>query len=456
MDVNAWDALGMRIIGSALNADGFKQAYFQERVMSKDFSPKVKPYWEEIEKAYLDGVPIMVETLSARTGVPIERLAEMQNNALWGDALRNACKEIRENYAEREEARKIAAEFHEAVHGKENVQAAAARAMDAISRMGSRAAKHSVSTNSILQEIQERIDSGKVTLPVRTTFDAIDAMLNGGVTEDRIYGLAGPEKTRKTSFIRNVYLGLLLDRKTLEVRNAASCSLMCFENNRITAFYTYLASLISMKMIREKRTDILAVGDNPVPLLSLMDSDHVARLHQTGKWKNRRDGFAEIFQWALDTIGQLDLILYDISDEGGRLDDMASVRRAIIEQKRILSKPNQLCVSTVDYIGLVNAGSDLFTKVESVVDDCRKIASREEVAIWLISQYSREGKNAKDGQVYTKGSSKLEEAAFNYFVTKYDQDNPGIFGVTLARVRTGAGAGKSATFNMHPASGVFM
>jgi len=461
LNTGAWAALSQKVIAGFFNdSNEFERAYFEQSMTPTDIASEYRPVFQAIEKLYLSKRPVTQDLVALELGVAAETLDAVMSSPLWGESMTHGVNALQNEFARRIEAIILYEKGLARLQGGESVADTLMGTADSIFSVGTGKNQLVTGMKGIREQQAQKDAQTPYREPVRTWLSGIDSFLNGGMRPDRMIAIVGEEKSRKTTVLRNIYLHTILDLKTWQPRSGVSCGLLCFENNRQSQYYAFLAMLIVKRMIE---TQIAAIEFASVSkrIIGFIDSDWLEEQHRSGKYKNKPRAWVECVEYCIELLDRLPLFLYDRKKDGGRLGDVDSMKRVMVMHKRLNSLPTDLSIVAVDHTLLVSKkGADEHAAVNAVCDESLDIASDHDMVVFILSQISRAGKGAKAADVKvlsTKGSAKLEENAHNYMMTEYDKEKfPAILSVHQKLARSGSASNAAVQWNIHPPSGLII
>lgn len=320
--------------------------------------------------------------------------------------------------------------------------------------------------NHIVADILEGISGyGKI---IPTSFKWLNYHLKGGLRPGRHIAIGGGEKSRKTTWLRNIIKGVLRN-KDGSPNQDVSVLFLAFENDRYITAMDFVA-MLAMEYMWAKHQNILNTkfGDpnNPRPddlyIHQLIDAEILLDAIATDRLDNFPKEIVEAVEYGLRTFADWNIEIKDTTSGGGELETLSTVKRAVNFHNATIRKPGQLLIICTDYLTLVEVDDVHDERIaQNLVVNwlTRKVADLQALA-FTVAQFNRANiygrMSGEEVDVMgTHGSSQLERAVQNYMDVQKTSDTT--LKVRMRRARRGAGGlNEEQVYYTHPASGLIM
>lgn len=293
------------------------------------------------------------------------------------------------------------------------------------------------------------MDSDPVTAP-QTGLPWLDG-LTGGFEPGHLWWVAGPYKSRKTTFMLNMALSAMLTNPHV---NAAILSRE-MPKQRINA---QLVAMMAVGHLKQQGQYQLA-DDYGHALHWISATSLIQSKKRYRQWHPLKATAVDV---AIDAYWKLDrrLRVYDTTPDGGGLDDVASLQRMI--NRDIAMYGGSLFF--IDYLQLFRApGAQLYDRVSYTAQMLQSIAQSKQVTLVIVAQQN-EATIQDGGDSYSpgiKGGGDPAQTADYLLTTKYKQDednaDDNFVTVNMKLSRHGQGGSKVKTdMPIHPNSGLLL
>lgn len=329
---------------------------------------------------------------------------------------------------------------------------------------------HSVEKQSIfeiMKNIYEKAGSNNDT-PFSTNNLWLDYQLSGGLRRGRHIAIGAPEKQRKSSWMRNIVLGVLQDynQGTWTPRKNVHVCLLNFENDRnITALeFVCMQSAINLF---DKDPHMANSNFKNKPLHYAYDAERIQTAISEDRFHEYFDKYGmRTFLQAEKQVSNLNLAIYDKTREGGHLRDLDDLWRIARTYRALYTKKSDLVIYVVDHMHLVKAKgiNDKNARASAVAMSIQDIPDDLDATLITLAQFNRSSKyNGQNGEneidvMGTSGASELEQDVQNYMDTQYNSaETPSKLTVRMRRSRRGQmGLNVKKDFAIHPPTGAIV
>lgn len=287
--------------------------------------------------------------------------------------------------------------------------------------------------------------------PATTQSTGIDWLdeLTGGFSPADIWWLVSAYKMRKTTLLLNLGMFAAL--------NGASVAFLSREMPRRRVVAQIVCMFGIGYLLENGLYETKSSSGHPLNWISprgLMQARNTFR-----RWDNRKVRAIDygIAQWRNI---QNRMRIYDTSDEGGRLRDMASVESIIRRDKALHGTQ----IVMADYLQLFDApGAGIFDKTSYAARVFQEIGKRDDLTMIIAAQKNEnaiQNMNAESYSSGVKGGGDPAQTADFLLETRYkygDMTDERKLEVTLKLSRHGSGGNDVKNiFDIHPGSGLFM
>jgi hypothetical protein len=317
----------------------------------------------------------------------------------------------------------------------------------------------------IWKEIMDARGQGQ-QIPYSTNIHWLDHILKGGLRRGRHIAIGAPEKMRKSTWMRNVVLGVLQDYENgvSTPRDNVHVVVLNFENDRHITMIEFLC-MVTMQLM----WDDPAIANglyNGKPRHLLLDPELIQTKIDDSTIMEYFDKItAKLFGEARGILGRTNLVVYDKTRDGGHLRTLDDVWRIARTYRALYTKPEDFVVYVIDHLHLVDVPNvrDKNDKVDAVARSIKDIPDDLNAMLITLAQFNRQAKwnkHAKDeiDVMGTSGSSALEQDVQNYMDTQYDGvESPDKLTVRMRRSRrSGGGLDMKQDFLIHPQTGAVL
>jgi hypothetical protein len=473
--LSAWELGALQVIGSLLYDDRllFERVVYGNDLLESDL-PATSHYQltlDALKLAYRKNEPLKAATVFQYTNgiVPIDWLKSAEEFLVTDDEATAVARAVIDKAETARKLRELDSATRDIRAGKDPREVA-----DRVTRKLSQVRATELDdprTPAIYRQVSEKAQQteGEITvLRASSPMDWLNVKLNGGVRRERLIAIGGGEKSRKTTLLRNIYLSLARSKQVIEgktiwtARPQVNLVMCCFENSREITFYDYVAMLAFEYLFDNKWHLEPAKKASEFTLGDFLDGEQVQDAHLSGEWNRWPVKLKTALDVAFDRIQQLNLSIYDRSDQYGGLTSRLGLNRVINMHAQVYTKPDDHLNIAIDYIQLVNDTGDEYKDLKMAVNDALTVATNKHCTVWALSQFNREyKKNKRDGTngdvMGTKGGADLEQAVHNYLEVEYNEDSPDTLYTAMRRARRGPGSkNEKGLFKMHPASGMIV
>lgn len=320
--------------------------------------------------------------------------------------------------------------------------------------------------NNLVADIIEGLSGyGKV---VPTSFMWLNHQLKGGLRPGRHIAIGGGEKSRKTTWLRNIIKGVLRNKDGTPNQDV-SVLFLAFENDRYITAMDFVA-MLAMEYMWSKHRNIINTkfGDPSNPkdsdpyIHQLIDAEIILDALAEDNMASFPKEVVDAIEYGLTTFADWNIEIKDTTRKGGELETLATIKNAVYMHDAVVRKPGQLMIICTDYLTLVEVDNVHDERVaQNLVVNwiTRKVADLQATA-FTVAQFNRANIYAKmSGEevdvMGTHGSSQLERAVQNYMDVQKTSDTT--IKVRMRRARRGAGGlNEDQVYYTHPASGLIL
>lgn len=320
------------------------------------------------------------------------------------------------------------------------------------------------SAPAILARIDKQREDGTRMFVTPTQIPWLDMWLKGGFHSNRFLAIAGPQGGRKSTWARNIVLGLTRDKKG-RPREDVSVAWMGYENDQQITFFDFV-SMLSVEWIYENKLQHTTMPDasgDKRSIVSWLDAESLESAYH----KNMLDKMPEVlrraFEVGIDRASRLPLSIYDSAEDTGYLVDRDALMRGIRSHHWRHGSSDRHYIVFIDYAQLVRQGPKLYEDMEQLSRECLKVCRKFNATIVLLSQYNEDtNKNLTttpqiEGQQYwgLKGGGDIRAGVHNLMIVEYNQQVPDKLNVRAAKARRGKSSG-AVTLSIDPISGLVL
>jgi hypothetical protein len=470
---NTWLTHSRMVISGLLNADsiGFGKILFEQALNSDDLCPDEENlgYMLSIirDALYPTGLPFTSENIAAESNgkiTPFTVSGLRKMNVSVDQALSSA--RYVKGYANRERRlRQIADAQRQLQDGKLNPDEVAINLVMQLTSTSSQMIQSPRMGDIIRREKERRTAE---ILPISTMLHSgwLNKALNGALKAARFIGIAGAEKQRKSTLLRNIILQAcrISEGRTDGIprftpNNKVVVALMAFENDQRITTYDFMAMLAFEWLYYHEKHKIVAGG---MALGDYCDGETMEELYLSGEWEKIDSAFKRAVQYAEGFCSEMEIYIYDRRPGNGGLRSFKDYRRCYEMFLALHPDRNIHKIICVDYAQLVMNSNDIYKDLLEFSLDAVDLAISREVTVIALSQLNQEYKKtskemAAADVLGTKGGGSLGEGVHNYLETKYDQDAPDTLTVRLRRARrTSAGKDMFCDYKIHAKSGLIL
>jgi replicative DNA helicase len=386
----------------------------------------LSPKWREIYRRS-EGVTPSVETLAKTEGelAALEPLMDLRLNVTDIDQAAQECAE----YYQIDGLKRALRNAETAIEKGEKPSLIRTTLVQEVSN--TRAA--SGQKNDAASILHRMRTTATVPSTVKTNIAWLDSVTKGGARVGQLWVIGAPEKSRKTSFVRNVVMNVLRDKGI--PGGKAAVQFCALENDQIVT----MADFVAMYAAEYIHYNGLAKKIHPVakePLAVFCDATTAEQYVADPNYIKHPD-LRKAYDYAYRMCEGMVLEVLDRRADSGNLRTLED----IIEKKRefCAEHPGKHHIIVVDYAQIIKGKGTLFERIESFSDISLGLALEGEGATMIaLSQFSREGKkeeNTKQDIIFSKGGADLEQACHYYLTCEYKEDLEDYLFVELKRAR---------------------
>lgn len=329
---------------------------------------------------------------------------------------------------------------------------------------------HTVEKQTVLQIMKGIFeDTGKNNeTPFSTNNLWLDYQLNGGLRRSRHIAIGAPEKQRKSSWMRNIVLGVLQNYengKWSPRKNVHVC-LLNFENDRKITALEFICMQAAINLFANEPA-IANETFKGKPLHYAFDAEAIQTAISEDRFHEYFDKYGmTVFLEAERQVSNLNLAIYDKTRDGGHLRDLDDLWRIARTYRALHTKKEDLVIYVVDHMHLVKAKgvNDKNARASAVAMSIQDIPDDLDATLITLAQFNRSSKyNGQNGDneidvMGTSGASELEQDVQNYMDTQYDSaETPSKLTVRMRRSRRGQmGLNVKKDFAIHPPTGAII
>lgn len=459
-------------IGAALsgNRSAIVESAISQHLRKEDFPDGYYPsVFEAIIQLLRDGkyvTPEAVYTVTAQK-VPLEWLQEAYTT--YGDAIAEMSDTANNiiQYAEARNAYKVADELKkELADNPLSARITAAKYGTQLMRPRSQS-----TLQSFPSDIRHRAmkNSEIIGRTVKTGIHWLDANIEGGLQTKYQLGIASRQKGRKTSFIRNVVLGVLrqmtnpgqtaigsgieyaragADPTHWQVRDHVKIAFLAFENDQVRTYYDFAAMLAfeflwkkgGVKLCHQKwgskyfhewcHSSVIMQNDLKGKIFTVKNPD--GTIKQEG-WPNALQAACQYAFWSMDRLSENgNLAIYDSEEKTGNLNTVEDLERILLEHTTLNCNPEDHFMFVTDYIGLVRKYGE-FNKYKvqqeanfTIKRNVNNLLSGIGATALTIGQYNTDTKKSQiqgtKTEVMVESNPDMRRDVQTFMETSYDHD----------------------------------
>jgi hypothetical protein len=314
--------------------------------------------------------------------------------------------------------------------------------------------------------------------PMNTTLGWLKYVTNGGLRKRRLYGIAGPDKSRKSTLARNIILSSL--RQPILSPNPAegilhyaiatdmNAAVLAFENDQVSTAFDFTV-MIAWDYLWQGGRGLEVVNRiwRGYPLSYYLNTELVMTAIDDGKISQWPAELQNVIERARAAFKKLPIVIYDSSPAGGGLDTADDLTRVLNMHNALYGSQVDHKIICVDYNGLIRTpGMSAYEGQTEVVARQLYAANAMDFAVLSLAQYSRGYQTAMNGKesgqprtVGTDNSPALERSVHNYWQVRYDENEPQKLNVMQVRARRAAGgtSGKmQKDYHIQPSTGAII
>jgi hypothetical protein len=319
----------------------------------------------------------------------------------------------------------------------------------------------------ILAEIKAGVTAyGKAT---PTGFSWLDKALKGGLRPGRHIAIGGGEKSRKTTWARNIISSVLRrpqtgpngDYQGYVANPDVSVCFLGFENDRHITTLDF-SVMIAMEHMYDNYRKQLNKTFKGVRYHEWIDSELIIDEVSNRTLGRLPSEIVESVEYGMDIMETLNLTVNDTTKKGGDLSTLTDMARVINFHNAAYRSKGQLLVVCTDYLTLIKVtGIDNpMIAQNEVVNWLTKTSPDLEACMITLAQFNRSSVTSRlNGEeidvMGTHGSSELERGTQNYMDVAHP--SPFLLNVRMRRSRRGAaGLNEMQSYYLHPSSGVIL
>ena len=437
-----------------MDETNYRAVIYEHGIATEDMvSTEYKALFTAIHSLRMEGTPLEDASILLRAGANntsitrIVQLAEQFDDfkKLPGH-VKACCDAIKRNSYRTAIQRILEVGAREVVKTEQNPEDIASRIVAAINRTG---VNSSLNTDNAVAD-SDAMAEFLASPPVRSLQSGIpwfDSLI-GGIEDGQMVGIAGAYKARKTTFLENLILGLVM--------NGEACAFLSREMPKRTVLTHFITMLAVAWLKANGHFDVqipFTGGTMPVHWISGLQLRQARSEYR--KWHPLKVQAIDAAIAQYRRFGER-LFILDSTPENGALRDAGSIDRAV----NYLHGRYGIKRFAVDYLQLL-AGGGSYEDVSSATATLQQTASSRKVTLLVAMQLNEAA--IRDVGGYSpgiKGGGDPAQAVDYLIKTRYrqdDNDNGDMLQVEMALSRHGeGGGGTKKQLEIHRRSGLLL
>lgn len=468
---SAWELHSQLLVGGLLknNRKLYEKVRFAEQVSGEDLYPNgsYRAIFAILDDCYANKLALTPEVVWKESGreIPLDWLTELSRQDLDESTVISSSRLILDLAARHDKLAAIHEAAREMMDEKKSHIDTSKRLIE---RLTSRSNVRALPSRGwdILERAKQRADEGEVRHLTNTGIQWLDNMLRGGLREQRFLAIAGNEKSRKTTWVRNIILGALRENTNtdpdlppqFEPRESVDVLFLGLENSQQITTFDFVAMLMYeyLHFYRDPNDEFIP----GVTFGEMCNGEDAEDAYVSNAWVNWPDDLKAAMLYALAQMKKMNLYILDSGAETGNLKSFDDMMNSLRRHMHTVADPRVHTIIVVDYAQLAKKFYRIYEDMSLFSNEMLRVANDYKTTVIALSQnnrtYKKERANDVDANVLgTAGGGDLENAVHAYMEVQYDSDeNENLLKIFMRRMRRGKSSRKSyQDYIIHPPSG---